>query len=92
MDTLAEDAEIDQEMGVMSEELRIAVSEWVDDVLTFAIGCEQYNYTLDCINAFAVKHKLKWGREKCDVIEVGADEPSRAKWNLGKLEIDSRTE
>ena len=92
MDILAEKADQDDRMGVYFEELRIAVLEWVDDVATFAIGKEQQIYTLDCVNKFAIEHKLKWGKEKCNVMEVGTGVYKRTKWNLGKLEIESCSE
>ena len=89
MDMLAEDAEKDDKMGVDFEGLFIALLEWVDDVVTFAIGLEQQDYTLSCINEFAIKHKLKWGKDKCNVMEVGSGEYRKTKWDLGQLEIDS---
>ena len=92
MDTLAEEANQDSKMGVSFEELRIAVLEWVDDVATFSIGTEQQIHTLDCLNQFAIKHKLKWGKEKCNVMEVGTGIYTRTKWDLSKLEIESCAE
>ena len=89
MDVLAEEVEKDETIGVLFEELRIALLEWVDDVVTFAVGSEQQNLTLACVDEFAVKHKLKWGKDKCNVMQVGSGEYSKTKWNLGKLEIDS---
>ena len=67
MDVLAEDAEKDDKLGVEFEEMRIALLEWVDDVATFAIGSIQQNYTLACVNEFAVKHKLRCGERKSEM-------------------------
>ena len=89
MDVLAEDAEHDDKLGVLFEDLRITLLEWVDDVVTFAIGPAQQDYALTCVNEFAVKHKLKWGKEKCKVMEVGKSQYVNTKWNLGDLVIDS---
>ena len=92
MDVMAEDAENDEQLGIMVENLSMALLEWVDDVVTFAIGEDQQNYTLGKVDEFAIKHKLKWGREKCKVMEVGYGKYQEKSWNLGKLNIDSCTE
>ena len=92
MDVMAEDAEVDEHLGIMVEDLSMALLEWVDDVVTFAIGEDQQNYTLRRVDEFATKHKLKWGREKCKVMEVGNRKYQEKGWNLGKLRIDSCTE
>ena len=92
MDVMAEEAEKDMKMSVTFEDTQITLLEWVDDVTTFAIGDEQQKYTLGKVNEFAVKHKLKWGREKCKVMEVGNGKYHQRSWNLGNLEIDSCTE
>ena len=89
MDVLAEDVEKDEKMGVLFEELWIPLLEWVDDVATFAIGSDQQNLTLACVDEFAIKHKLEWGKDKCNVMKVGSGEYKKTKWELGKLEIDS---
>ena len=86
---MAEDAESDDKLGIKFENLRMSVLEWVDDVVTFAAGKEQQNYTLQFVNEFAVKHKLKWGREKCNVMKIGHGKKNQEKWILGQLEIDS---
>ena len=71
----------------------MSVLEWVDDVIStiisFAIGIEQQQYTLDRVNEFAVKHRLKWGKEKCNVMRIGNDKYVAEKWLLGQEEIDS---
>ena len=71
MDVMSEDMTKDASLGVRMEELVIALLEWVDDVVTFAIGRNQQIQTMARVNEFAVKHKLKWGRDKCNVMEVG---------------------
>ena len=71
MDVLAEEAAEDDGRTVEFGELDMSVLEWVDDVITFAIGEEQQEYTLSKVNEFAIKHQLKWGKEKCNVMEVG---------------------
>ena len=71
MDVLAEEAAEDDQRSVIFDSLDMSVLEWVDDVITFAIGQEQQEYTLDKVNEFAVKRRLKWGKEKCNVMEIG---------------------
>ena len=92
MDVLAEEMLKDEAIGVKLDELRIAVLEWVDDVVTFALGNDQQNLTMTQVDGFAKKHKLKWGKEKCNVMEVGKGKYSPTKWKLGNQEIDSCTE
>ena len=89
MDVLAEEAAEDDLRTVEFDTLDMSVLEWVDDVITFAIGCEQQQYTLDKVNEFAVKHRLKWGKEKCNVMRIGNDKYKPEKWQLGQEEIDS---
>ena len=89
MDMMAEDAECDDGLGIKFSDLRMSVLEWVDDVVTFAAGEDQQNHTLQFVNNFAVKHKLKWGREKCNVKKIGHGRYIQEKWMLGQLEIDS---
>ena len=92
MDVLAEDAGNDEQMGVEFDGLHMSLLEWVDDVVTFAVGENQQTHTLEQVNEFAVKHKLKWGRDKCNVMDVGNGKYNRRSWDLGKVTIDSCTE
>ena len=92
MDVMAEEMEKDPIFGVKFEELVIALLEWVDDVATFAIGSEQQKQTMAHVNDFAVRHKLKWGKEKCKVMEVGNGGYVNKEWDLGKMKIDSCTD
>ena len=77
MDVLAEEAAEDPNRRVDFETLIMSVLEWVDDVITFAIGEEQQQYTLDKVDEFAIKHRLKWGREKCNVMKIGKEKYGR---------------
>ena len=89
MDLLQEDAQENEEIGVDFELLKLAFLIWVDDVLSFAEGREQQLLTLQMVNEFAVKHKLKWGGDKCNVMPVGKSAFAKEKWKLGELFIDS---
>ena len=89
MDIMAEDAVYDAQLGVNFGNLKMSVLEWVDDVVTFAIGKDQQTQTLEFVNQFAIKHKLKWGQDKCNVMDIGNGRYKQVKWKLGNLEIDS---
>ena len=58
-------------------------------MLSFAEGEQQQKLTLQTVNEFAIKHKLKWGREKCKVMLVSRSAFVQQKWELGDMEIDS---
>ena len=58
-------------------------------LMMFAIGETQQIYTMDRVNEFAIEHKLKWGQEKCNVMEVRCGKYVKRQWNLGKMEINS---
>ena len=89
MDVLAEEAAEDDQRSVIFDSLDMSVLEWVDDVITFAIGEQQQEYTLGKVNEFAVKHRLKWGKEKCNVMEIGHGKYTEKKWLLGEDEIET---
>ena len=89
MDVLAEELQNDENFGMYFNDQKMSVLEWVDDVITFAIGKEQQNLTLDYVDEFATKHKLKWGKEKCNVMEIGRNAYKKSNWMLGELEISS---
>ena len=89
MDVLAEEMENNSSLGITINELHLPILEWVDDVVTFAEGQNQQNITLKCVDTFAVKHKLKWGKEKCKVMEIGSGSVTPRTWMLGQEEIES---
>ena len=89
MDTLSEDLDESQNIGVIIENLKIACLEYVDDVSTFAVGREQQILTLKAVDEFAIKHKLEWGVDKCKVMEIGSKKGKKESWELGKKSIGS---
>ena len=91
MDTLAEDMEKAPDLGIQINDIDLKALEWVDDVVSFAESHSQQLKTLQFIDEFAVKHKLKWGPEKCKVMIVGNKEKnnSETKWQLGSETITS---
>ena len=44
---------------------------------------------LEYVDQFAVKHKLKWGNEKCKVMEISTRPCANRTWGLGQQEIES---
>ena len=89
MDILSEEAQDDELLGISLGLIKLAFLLWVDDVVSFAEGVLQQNYTLNAVNEFAKKHKLKWGTEKCKVLAIGKNAYKLSKWNLGDSEIES---
>ena len=88
MDTLAEDIEPTGEGFQMDSTLTVACLLWVDDVISCVEGCKNQENMLNRIADFAIKHKLRWGAEKCKVMRVGRHKNEKQKWNLGTLEIE----
>ena len=54
-------------------------------------GTEKQQIILKRINEFAIKHKLKWGREKCEVMRIGKHREQQNEWKLGEMTIDECT-
>ena len=54
-----------------SEDFIVAVLLWVHDVISSVEGTEEQEKMLEKINEFALKHKIKWGADKCKVMRIG---------------------
>ena len=89
MDTLAEDIQRIPDLGISINDVDLGVLEWVDDVISFAENLAQQEKTLDFINDFAIKHKFKWGPDKCKVMQIGIKNDPEKKWSLGENTITS---
>ena len=89
MDLMSEEADLDMNLGVFFGILRLSYLLWVDDVVSFAEGTSQQKYTLEKVNNFAQKHKLKWGSEKCKVMKVNKQKFKKESWHLGNNLIES---
>ena len=89
MDLMSEEADVDINLGVFFGVLRLSYLLWVDDVVSFAEGAPQQKYTLEKVNEFAQKHKLKWGSEKCKVMKVNKQKFKKESWKLGNNQIES---
>ena len=87
MDTLAEDLEPTGEGFKVNNEFTIAVLLWVDDVVSCVEGVENQEKILQRIADFAIKHKLKWGANKCEVMRVGKHKDAKKEWKLGEIMI-----
>ena len=88
MDTLSEDIQPTGEGFKMDDTLTIACLLWVDDVVSCVEGRSNQEQMLDRIANFALKHKLRWGTQKCKVMRVGKHNEDKQKWKLGTLEIE----
>ena len=88
MDTLAEDVHPTGEGFQLDDTLKIACLLWVDDVVSCVEGPTNQKHMLDRISNFAIKHKLKWGIDKCKVMRIGKHNDKEQKWKLGALEIE----
>ena len=87
MDMLTSELTCDDNLGIDMDGLKINCMEYVDDVVTLAIGYEQQQLTLDATNEFAVKRQLEWGEDKCKVMEIGKHREKKNEWKLGKKYI-----
>ena len=87
MDNLAEDMLDNPELGINVAGTTIPSLLFVDDATTFAEGYEQQDETLNEMHEFAVKHKIEWGQEKCQTMEIGAHKEKKQEWQLGDKKI-----
>ena len=87
MDMISEELQESGDGFYLSEEFLIPVLLWVDDVISFAEGEENQELILQKIDDFAVRHKLKWGQSKCNVMRVGHHTSDEKDWKLGELTI-----
>ena len=86
-DNLAEEMLQEESLGVDFAGTKIPGLLWVDDVMSIADGRLQQQKTLDHINDFAHRHKLKWGTEKCSAMEIGCRKDVQMSWKLGTEEV-----
>ena len=89
IDTIEEEALEKNNIGIQIDHAEINSLDWVDDVATAAIGQEQQKETLEFVNSIAIKHKLEWGIEKCNVLQVGKENITPKNWSLGEEQIES---
>ena len=87
MDALSEEMSNDDKVGIKVNGKEINNLLYVDDALTVAEGKQQQEDTLKRISNFAIKHKIKWGANKCNVLEIGKHNNTRKEWTLGDQKI-----
>ena len=75
----------------MDMDFIIRVLLWVDVVIICVEGEEEQEQILEKLNEFAIKHKLKWGQNKCNVMRVGKHDKTNKQWKLGELTIEETT-
>ena len=47
---------------------------------------------LEKLNEFALKHKIKWGADKCKVMRIGKHKEKRKEWKIGDMPITETSE
>ena len=87
MDTLEEDMQEDQSLGIMIRNHRLTSLLFMDDAMTFAEGSEQETRALDAVSEFGKKHQIEWGESKCNVMVIGSQRTSTNEWKLGEKTI-----
>ena len=87
MDLLAEDLEISEEGFKLIEKFVIGALLWVDDVTTFADGKDDQKKMLEKIHEFGKKHKLVWGKDKCQIMPIGKHKEKEMEWKLGEMNV-----
>ena len=71
---------------------RIPVLLWVDDVTSCMVGKEDQRTILQQVNQFGKDHKLRWGKDKCQVMRVGKHNKNNEEtWKIGEMEIGETT-
>ena len=89
MDMLQEEIEPTGEGFQLQQGLTIPYLLWVDDVVSCVEGQENQKRILKRVNEFGIKHKLKWGAAKCNVIKIGKHENDKQdEWMLGDEKIE----
>ena len=88
MDMLQEEIEPSGEGFQLQHNLIIPYLLWVDDVASCVEGHENQEKILKRVNEFGIKHKLKWGATKCNVLRIGKHKDNDQKeWKLGEEQI-----
>ena len=89
MDLLSEEALATDKGFKLFEDLKIAYLLWIDDVVSFALGTDEQWSVLEHIDNFAKDHKLRWGKEKCQVMKVGMHKKDNINdWKIGDMPIN----
>ena len=88
MDLLSEEALATDTGFKIFENIIIAFLLWVDDVVSFAEGTNEQWSVLNHLDQFAKDHKLRWGKEKCQVMKVGKHKKDdNNEWKIGEMTI-----
>ena len=81
-DSFEEEAQTNENLGITLNGKRLISFLWVDDVASIATEPHQQE-ALNFAHSFALKHKLEWGIEKCNVMQVGNHSSMEMEWKLG---------
>ena len=89
MDTVVEEMEEEDNLGIKIEEQNIPALVFMDDLTSLAEGYQQEEKTLESIHNFGIRHKIEWGENKCKVMEVGSHKEKKKEWKLGDKIIEN---
>ena len=93
MDVLAEELMADDTEALqVAPNLKIGALLWVDDLVSCTEGPVDQEKMLHRVDEFAIKNKIKWGKGKCNVLQVGKKVDQREQWIFGDMEIDTVSE
>ena len=88
MDVVAEELiENKKDCLEITPEFSICALLWIDDLVTFTEETPKQENMLKRVDEFARKNKVRWGREKCKVMQVGVKRDVREEWKFGELTI-----
>ena len=89
IDLLAEESLANGSGFQLFEDLIIPMLLWIDDVVTFAERMENQLSVLKHMDQFAKDHKIRWGKEKCQVMKVGKhNDDNSFDWKIGEMSIN----
>ena len=83
MDNAAEDMQTDPKLGISIANVVIQTLIVVDEKISFAEGDQLQQLTLEFAKAFAQKHKLEWGKDKCKTMTVGHPKKEKGGEEIG---------
>ena len=88
MDVLSEELMNDDTEALEIEPgLKIGALLWIDDLVSCVEGDDNQEKMLSRVDEFAKRNKIKWGLEKCRVMQIGKKKETRDSWKFGSEEI-----
>ena len=87
IDLLAEEFLTNNKGFQITSDFIVAVLLWVDDIVSCVEGVEELKEILQVIHTFALKHKIKWSQDKCNVMRIGKHKDNETNWKVGDMAI-----